>query len=106
MKIYISGKIGNLDMADVRAKFDAVDTMLTAAGHQVLNPLDIHDHPHVPVNNPSTWAEYMVNDIAAIFDCVAIYMLHDWQDSPGARIEHAICKEMGKQIFYAATDLI
>jgi len=102
MKIYISGKIGDLDMEIVRTKFDEAEISLLELGHLAVNPLDIHDE-RSPIIEPSNWNEYMLNDIAAIFDCDGIYMLPCWQESPGARIEHAICKEMGKKIFYAET---
>lgn len=105
MKIYISGKIGNLDMADVQAKFNAASLNLQAKGYETVNPLDIHEHEDALVKGPATWEQYMINDIAAIFACDAIYMLHDWQDSPGAKIEHSICHLMGKRIFYQATEI-
>lgn len=105
MKIYISGKIGNLDMASVRAKFDGAEQQLQSQGFETVNPLDIHEHEDALVKGASTWEHYMINGIAAIFACDAIYMLHDWQESPGAKIEHSICHLMGKQIFYQATEL-
>lgn len=105
MKIYISGKIGDLDMGAVLAKFRSADEFLTKAGHMVFNPLELHEREDAPIKSPTIWRQYMVNDIAFLFDCDAIYMLPCWQDSPGARVEHAICREMGKKIFYAATEL-
>ena len=101
MKIYISGKIGNLDMVTVRTKFNSAEIDLHTLGYFTVNPLDIHTEGS-PYPNPSTWAEYMLNDIAYLFDCDAIYMLYDWEDSPGAKVEHAIAKAMNKPVWYQA----
>lgn len=104
MKIYISGKIGDLDMSDVRPKFGAAQDWLSHLGHVGVNPLDCH-HADSVCPTPTEWKHYMLNDIAELFDCDGILMLSDWQDSPGAKVEHAICQAMGKAVFYAASEV-
>lgn len=99
MKIYISGKIGDLPMDEVRVKFAAGAACVVSQGHEPVNPLELHD-PGSPHPNPSTWKEYMVNDISALLDCQAILMLPDWQDSPGGKVEHGICMALNRPIFY------
>ena len=42
----------------------------------------------------------MAKDIINLIDCEGIYMLQGWEDSQGARIEHAVAKELGKAVFY------
>jgi hypothetical protein len=42
----------------------------------------------------------MLEDIKALFECQAIYMLNNWGSSTGARIERSIAIEMGIEIIY------
>ena len=42
----------------------------------------------------------MRDDISALMKCDAIYMLNDWGQSRGARIEYVIAKELGLEIIY------
>lgn len=89
-KIYISGKI--TDAINPEKKFLAAETALRKIGWDVINPM---------LSPPSdTWEGYMTYDIGLLFTCQAIYMLSDWRESKGARIEHAIAKEMGLTIIY------
>jgi hypothetical protein len=89
---YISGKITGLDWNDVWAKFQKADELLKSIGYQTFNPTT---HPH---DNNGEWEEYMAEDIKHLLKCDAIYLLRDWQESKGARVEHAIAKELGLEI--------
>jgi hypothetical protein len=42
----------------------------------------------------------MKEDISALLTCDAIYLLKNWGDSRGARIERAIALELGIKIIY------
>jgi len=42
----------------------------------------------------------MVDDISALLECEAIYMVKDWGQSKGARLEYAIAKELGLYILF------
>jgi hypothetical protein len=42
----------------------------------------------------------MLEDIKNLFYCDSIFMLHNWVESKGARIEHFIATEMEIKIFY------
>ena len=103
MKIYISGKITGLPKKEYTRKFHEAGAELTTAFNvaivQIINPLDID--PKTP--NP-TWIDFMAEDIRELLQCDGIYMLDNWQDSKGARIEHAIAKEMGITIKYQNHD--
>lgn len=105
-RIYVSGKIGDLNMSEVAIKFAIGVAHLETLGHSPVNPLGCHDKDDVPCPNPTEWKHYMLNDIAELFDCDGILMLHDWQESPGAKVEHAIAQAMGKQILYMATHTV
>ncbi len=94
MKIYLSGKISGTDLDYVRRLFDKVATTLRALGHEVINPL-CNGLPET-----ASWEEHIAKDIINLIDCEGIYMLQGWEDSQGARIEHAVAKELGKAVFY------
>jgi hypothetical protein len=92
-KVYIAGKISGLEVADYMKRFGDVEESLANEGHIVLNPLRI-----VPQN-----LEY--NDQIAI--CLRlveiadfIYMLDNWRESRGARIEHVHAEILQKKITY------
>jgi Domain of unknown function (DUF4406) len=95
IKTYISGKITGLHIEEAKAHFEHAEQVLSALGHEVVNPMKI-----IPVKHDPTWADYMIADIKALFTCTHIYMLHNWRDSKGARIEHAIAVETGLKILH------
>lgn len=94
MKIYISGKISGTDLAETRKRFAAVAKVTKRLGYEPVNPLENGLSEH------DTWEAHMLKDIADLLQCKAIYMLQDWQDSKGARIEHYIATEIGIPITY------
>ena len=95
MKIYISGKISGLPLKSVIEKFKWHAGFLKLKGYEPINPIDIS-----PFDESKEWHDYMVDDIAALLKCDAIYMLKDWGQSKGARIEYQIAKELGLQIHF------
>ena len=94
MKIYLSGKISGTDLDYVRRLFDKVATTLRALGHQVINPLCNG------LSEADPWEDHIAKDIINLMDCEGIYMLQGWEDSQGARIEHAVAKEIGLKVMY------
>ena len=68
MKIYISGKITDTDIEQTREN-------------------------GLPIDSP--WEQHMLRDIELLMGCGGIFLLPDWKESRGARIEHAIAKELG-----------
>lgn len=93
-KIYISGKITGLDLADVKVKFQTASDELRRKGWQPVNPLDIEP----PVSNPK-WNDYMKADIIEMLKCEAVYALRDWQDSKGATIEVELARVVGMPVY-------
>lgn len=86
MKIYIAGKItgdpGYLD------KFREEAKKLEGLGHIVLNPAELPEG--------MSKAEYMRICLAMI-DCAdSVFLLPGWQGSPGAQLELAYCRYIGK----------
>ena len=94
MKIYISGKISGTDLTETRKRFAAVAKATKRLGYEPVNPLDNGLSEH------DTWEAHIVKDIATLLQCKAIYMLQDWQESKGARIEYYIATEIGMPIMY------
>lgn len=98
MKIYISGKITGLPLEEAQALFqeaeDHLNDSLKEHNPEVINPMKI-EH-----NHGQSWEEYMREDIYALLRCKAIYMLNNWGESRGARLEYAIAKEIGLVISF------
>ena len=95
MKTYISGKITGLDINEAKGNFKEAERSLKDIDLIPINPMEI-----VPENKDFKWEDYMLADIKELFKCEAIYMLSNWKDSQGARIERAIAFEMNMTIFY------
>ena len=94
-KIYISGKISGLPIESVVDKFARNAEFLMVKGFEPVNPIDVS-----PYHVSKTWEDYMRDDISALMKCDAIYMLNDWGQSRGARIEYVIAKELGLEIIF------
>ena len=94
MKIYISGKISDTNLTETRKRFAAVAKAMKRLGYEPVNPLENGLSEH------DTWEAHIAKDIADLLQCKAIYMLQDWQDSKGARIEYYIAAEIGMPITY------
>ena len=42
----------------------------------------------------------MKEDLKALKDCEYVFMLNNWTDSKGAKVEHWFAKRYGKKIIY------
>lgn len=97
--IYISGKITGTD--DYEAKFAEAEKKLEEQGYLVINPVEhgkwLQDifSPKVP-----TWRDYMKADLQALMTTDCIYMLKDYKESKGARLEHFLAKILKYEIIY------
>ena len=95
MKIYISGKITGLDAKEAFGLFEDAETSIRdICGHEPVNPMR-DEKPGL------TWAQYLAEDIVLIEQCDAIFLLPNWQDSNGARLERLAAELMGKAVFEA-----
>lgn len=87
--VYISGRMSGLpDMG--KKHFREAESRLLDAGYTVLNPASL------PYGMDK--AKYMPICLAMLDAADAVFMLSDWQDSPGARIEEAYAEYQGKEI--------
>ena len=87
-KVYISGKITGLPLADAIGNFQEAEQRLKRAGFKTFNPfnngLDI-DAPY---------EEHMRADLKALETCDAIYLMDNWTNSKGARAEYEKALEL------------
>lgn len=95
-KIYISGQITGLPVAEYVEKFSQAEAELQTKGYEVINPLR-HEKAG------SRWHEQMKTDIRLLLDCDAIYMLSNWERSAGAGLELYIAEGLGLIINYEKT---
>lgn len=94
MKIYIAGKVTGVDKGELNVKFAAASIHLKKQGHETFVPCVLPDYPEVP------HSDYMHICYAMIDVCDAVYMLADWQQSKGARMELQYAADHNKKILY------
>lgn len=95
--MYISGKISGCSRKDVEAKFKRAEFYLEGFGYKTVSPLK----NGIPSGFPRII--HMICDIFMMFFCDSIYMLSDWQDSKGAKLENKIAYFLGKAVFFEET---
>ena len=92
MKIYIAGKItGN---PDYKTHFAKAEKELIKKRHTVMNPTCM------PLG--FGYEDYMRICFVMIDVCDAVYMLNNWEDSPGAIREYEYAK--GKEIMFEGVE--
>lgn len=98
MKIYISGKITGLNLSHASQLFEEAEALLKERYSKYdVNPINPMKIKH---KENATWEDYMKEDIGALLECDGIFMLKNWSDSRGARVEYAIARELKLPIFY------
>jgi hypothetical protein len=92
MKVYISGKIIGLLEKECKEKFVQAERELFFNGHDPINPtkLTVHDTSKESYLDFSMRASKISFKI--MMDCDAIWLLDNWEDSIGAKIEVAMAK--------------
>lgn len=98
MKVYISGKIGEEVVSEAtRQKFAKAEEMLKAKGYEVFNPTTsglgkVADEKVLEAERrgeKTTWYQEILKlDLDALSFCDGIYLLNDYKQSDGARIEY------------------
>lgn len=92
MKIYISGKITRLPFEEVEDNFYNAQNRLEEKGFKVVNPLNNG------LSSNEKWEHHMKADIKLLMECDTIYLLSNWKDSRGARIEKDIAVALGYDV--------
>jgi hypothetical protein len=94
MKIYIAGKVTGEPTEICKAKFGKAEYTLRSSGFIVVNPMNV-------VNDPNCrWSIAMGLCITELAECDPIYLLSDWKESRGARIEFEVAKELDLKMFF------
>lgn len=91
-RIYIAGKVTGEEREVCWPKFQKVKFNLEALGYEVINPLE------VVCADETCWDTAMKKCIAALMTCDMIYLLSDWRESKGAKIEHKLAKSLNIEI--------
>ena len=90
MKIYIAGPMTGYEELNYPA-FHSLAQVLRNEGHEVVSPAELN-----PVE--TGYADAMRNDIRALIDCDAIWMMRGWSQSKGAMLEFQIAVRLELQI--------
>lgn len=90
MKIYIAGKVRGLK--NYREVFKAAESKLQVKGHITLNPAELPEGM-----DPQ---DYMKICIPMLEVADAIYLLKNWTDSEGAKVEKAYAECQNKLVFF------
>jgi len=111
MKIYIAGPMRGKKWFNF-PDFDWAKECLMRAGWKVISPADLDREIGFDVKSlpPDTdWNDVaklgfdlkaaVQRDVAAILDCDAIFMLHGWSESRGAKAEKAVAEWLGLMVF-------
>lgn len=101
MKIYIAGKITGLDYETAYDLFEVAENVIFKYGHVPLNPMTLVDQ-----SEGREYFEYLLEAVKImLFESEAVYMLPNWRQSDGAKVEHFMAEVFKRPIFYAASDL-
>lgn len=88
-KVYLAGKVTGEDFNAVKAKFAKKQKELEALGYKVINPV-------TAINNLNlNWTKAMKYCIDMVSRCDAIYLMADWKESTGAKIEYLVADKFG-----------
>ncbi|MGI5116852.1 DUF4406 domain-containing protein [Treponema sp. SP13] len=87
-------------MENYKNKFKNAREYLERQGYIAVNPVEVSENLQQRLRREPTYAEYMRNDLSALFTCDAIYMLSHWKTSPGARLEHRIAVTLAMIVIY------
>lgn len=97
IRVFISGKISGLERAEVEGKFARAEGFLHEQGFVPVSPLK------TGLSREHSWRQHMKESIDLLLSCGAIYMLEDWKESRGARIEHNIASGADLSVMFAAS---
>ena len=98
MRTYVSGKITGLEIVIAKQLFQNAVVFLTLEfAHETINPFDLFTEEE---ERTFTWWQFMLRDLEHLSTCDAVYMLKNWKESRGARLEHAAAIESDMVIIY------
>lgn len=108
VKVYISGKISDMDEKEAQRIFAEAE----AEVEQYLKNDGLSEDDYIIVNpmklpqTQNSWASYMIRDLTILAECNMIMMLPNYTESAGARIEYEFAQKIGMPIFRCNTKLV
>lgn len=92
ISVYISGPItGTVDYME---RFKEAEEKLRKAGYDPVNPAEINSH----LPEDTSWETYMGQSLKLLCNCDAIYLMRNWIQSRGAKIEQMVAQAMDKEV--------
>lgn len=100
-KIYIAGPMSGIPGHNYDAFFQAERDLIYKgwSEYEIINPARINPITETGEQELS-WEECMRRDIPELLKCNSIYLLQNWYNSKGARLEKRIADDLGFAIFY------
>lgn len=112
--IYIAGKVSGLPFDEATAKFEKFAREIseihksTNSQIEIVNPIKIirdinevrKENGLAPLNDIQDRNLILTYCIVALSDCEEIYLMPDWTESEGAKLEHHFAETTGMKIFY------
>jgi hypothetical protein len=99
-KIYLSGQMTGIKNYNFD-KFFEIEKYLKKLNFKVINPArltyKLMRKKHKKINEISR-EEYLKYDLQELLKCDFIYMLKDWENSKGAKLEYQIALEIGIKV--------
>ena len=89
-----------MDLEDAKLRFKNAEFFVC----NVLCAEPVNPMKEVPYTEGFKWQDYMLKDLELLAKCDTIYMLKNWYDSKGARIEFDFAVAMGVRIIYEYQD--
>lgn len=94
MRVFISGKISGLSRDEAVKRFSDAETLLQQMDFDTVNPINSG------LDSESTWFNHMNESIRLLGGCDAIFMLSNWRESRGAKIEHNFAVGAGLAVMF------
>lgn len=80
-RVYIAGKVTGQNRIDCLQKFQAAENLIRTKGnYEIINPMKL-------VPEGTSWKMAMKICLRALITCDTLYVLPDWHESNGARLE-------------------
>jgi len=103
IKVYIAGPMRGIKDFN-RKEFNKADKYMTGKGiYKIFNPSKFDEESgmtELELESKEGLRTVMRRDLNDVLGCEAIYMLSGWEQSEGARIEHALAAMLDMTIIY------